>query len=93
MQIYKFCINDDEDSGAYGEHQLRLDAAMYYPNTESDCSQDPSGYCKWIEGQCHNLSNPPWRSVEAYKSLTVGMEEHDSTSENDGTFTYLSAND
>jgi hypothetical protein len=93
VQIYKFCINGDDDSGAYGEHQLRLDATKYYPNNGSDCPQDPSGYCEWREGQCHNLNNPPWRSVEPYKSLTVGTEEHDSTSENDSTFAYLSAND
>ena len=93
VQIYKFCIDGDDDAGAYGEHQLRLDGHKYYPNSGNDCPQDPSGYCEWREGQCHNLRNAPWKKIKAYKSLTVGTEEHDTWSENDSYTAFLTAND
>ncbi len=48
------------------------------------------GYRDYLEGQCHNISAPS-RVVEAWKSLTVGTEEHDTTSENDSYFATMTA--
>ena len=79
VRMYKFCINGDCDAGANGEHKLRLDG------------QNLSGdFVNFREGQCHNLN---YRSVHvnAYKSMTVGTEEHDDWSENDSYFTQLPA--
>jgi len=79
IRITKFCINGDDDSGAYGEHQLRVAGEPYYPQ---------SGFIDYREGQCHQL-NAPTVVVDGAKSLTVGTEEHDTTSENDSTFAEL----
>lgn len=94
VKIYKFYINGDCDGGAYGEHQLRLDGKKYFPRYDSDCAQGTNGYCDFREGQAHDIeSKAPWTHVEAYKSLTVGTEEHDTWNQNDSTSAYLSAND
>jgi hypothetical protein len=85
VRIYKFCINGDDDgAGPHGEHTLRLNGQRYYPS---------SGYKSLREGQCHNLPDTPWREVGAWKTLDVGTEEHDDTSENDSTFAHLSPED
>ena len=93
IKIYKFCINGDDDAGSHGEHQIRLDGQKYFPNRSSDCAQDPTGYCAWREGQCHNLDSAPYKEIPAFKSLTVGTEEHDTTSQNDSYYAALSSND
>jgi len=93
VRVYKFCINGDDDSGAHGEHQIKLDGERYYPQGGSDCPQDPSGYCNWREGQCHNLHNAKWYEAIPYRSLTVGTEEHDTSSENDSYLAYLTPKD
>lgn len=91
VKIYKFCINGDNDGGAYGEHQIRLDGQKYYPHNANDCTQSPSGFCEWREGLCHRLDNAAWKSIDHAKSITVGTEEHDSTSENDSYSAFLAA--
>jgi hypothetical protein len=93
VRIDVFCINGDDDAGAYGEHQIRLNGNTYYPSSSSDCSQCTSGFCDWREGQCHNLQGAQFVVVNAFQSINVGTEEHDSTSENDSAFATLSSND
>lgn len=83
VTIIKFTINGNDDAGAHGEHQLRLNGHKYYPNTAADCKQDPRGYCEWREGQTHSLNNPPQRVIKSWDVLNVGTEEHDVWSEND----------
>lgn len=89
VKIYKFCIDGDDDAGAHGEHQLRLDGRRYYPQSSCDCRQRPNGYCKWREGQCHNLGSAQAWAVHSAKSLTVGTEEYDTWSENDSYVAHL----
>eukprot|EP00536_Pseudo-nitzschia_multiseries_P000463 jgi/Psemu1/300077/fgenesh1_kg.6_\ len=81
VTLYKFCIKGDCDSGAYGEHRLRLDGHWLW-----------NGYRDFREGQCHNIQESP-RIVNGWGSLTVGTEEHDSTSENDSWFATMSSNE
>lgn len=79
VTLYKFCIEGDCDHGAYGEHKLRLDGhflTSYYKN--------------YREGQCHNTGAGA-RTVRAYKSLTVGTEEEDDSSQNDSFFATMPA--
>lgn len=83
----------EDDSGPSGEFQFRLQGRKYFPNSAGDCQpQDPTGYCELRENQCHEL-NAPWQNAPAHRSLSVGVEEHDSTSANDSASVALSAND
>lgn len=94
VQIHRFCIfGDDADSGPNVEMKLRLNGATYFPQNDSQCATDPSGYCSWREGQCHNLNGASWKEVTNFGSLTVGTEEHDTFSENDSYSTLMSSND
>ena len=77
--MYKFCINGDCDSGAEGEHKLKLDGHFL-----------ASGFKSFREGQCHNLHYPSV-IVDKWKSLTVGTEEEDDWSENDSWMATMSA--
>jgi hypothetical protein len=88
-----FCIMGDDDTGAHSEHQIQLNANRYYPSSSSDCAQSDEGFCDWREGMCHNLVGAQFQMVDAYKSITVGTLEHDSSSENDATSAILSSND
>eukprot|EP00546_Thalassionema_frauenfeldii_P000548 CAMPEP_0178932126 /NCGR_PEP_ID=MMETSP0786-20121207/22400_1 /TAXON_ID=186022 /ORGANISM="Thalassionema frauenfeldii, Strain CCMP 1798" /LENGTH=340 /DNA_ID=CAMNT_0020609295 /DNA_START=822 /DNA_END=1844 /DNA_ORIENTATION=- len=77
VKISKFWINGDYENGTHNEHQLRLDGNKYFPNKASDCDQYYTGYCDWREGQAHNIANKaPWKKIAAYKTITVGTEEH-----------------
>ena len=78
VTLFRFCIDGNCDAGANGEHRLRMDGHWLY-----------SGYKNFREGQCHNMRYT--RNVARWKSLTVGTEEHDSTSENDSWFTTMPA--
>ena len=92
VRIYKFWINGDDDAGAEGEHQLRLDGAKYFPKRSTDCKQSDSGFCDWREGHHHNV-NGDWQMVASHKSLTVGTEEHDDWSENDSYSATMAASE
>jgi hypothetical protein len=74
VTMYKFCIDGDCDSGAHGEHRLKMDGQWLW-----------NGFRDFREGQCHNIGQYS-KTVSAWKSLTVGTEEHDTTSENDSWF-------
>lgn len=89
IRIVKFCINGEDDAGPNGEHMIRLNGDPYYPTQESDCYQDPIGFCEWRESQCHNLENARFVTIDAYRSIDVGTEEHDSFSENESFFVTL----
>lgn len=91
IKIFRFCINGDDDSGANGEHQIRFNGLKYYPLKADDCRQNDEGFCEWREGQCHNLPNANWETVDTAHSITVGTEEHDDWSENDSYSAALSA--
>ena len=79
VAIYKFCIEGDCDSGAEGEHRLKLDGHWLW-----------GGYRDFREGQCHSINHSA-KTVDAWKSLAVGTEEHDDWSENDSYFATLPA--
>ncbi len=79
VSIYKFCIEGNCDAGAEGEHRLKMDGHWLY-----------NGYKDFREGQCHSI-NYPAQTVDAWKSLTVGTEEHDTFSENDSWFATMAA--
>jgi len=84
VRVTKFIINGDDDSGPNGEHQLRLQGKKYFPNKATDCTQDPTGYCSWREGQTHHLHQKgPWVKVRSHEALQAGTEEDDDWSEND----------
>lgn len=46
VKIYKFCIDGDDDVGANGEYQIRLNGNKCYPHSSSDCKQGSDGYCQ-----------------------------------------------
>jgi hypothetical protein len=79
VSIYKFCIEGDCDSGAEGEHRLKLDGHWLW-----------GGFKDFREGQCHSI-NYPAKTVDAWKSLAVGTEEHDDWTENDSYFATMTA--
>lgn len=79
VSIYKFCIEGDCDSGAEGEHRLKLDGHWLW-----------GGFRDFREGQCHSIRHSP-KTVAAWKSLNVGTEEHDDWSENDSYFATMAA--
>ena len=91
VAVKMFCISGEEDPGPNGEFQIRFGAEKYYPRTAADCPQNPSGYCDWREGLCHNLKSPDTKLIKPHESLTVGVIEHDDWSQNDSTFAELSA--
>jgi len=81
VRLYKFFINgDDGDPGESGEYQLRVDGRRYWPRR--------GGFTRWRMNQAHTF-NGPWKNVHAHRSLTVGMEEEDHTS-NDSASVNLS---
>jgi len=71
---------------------MRVDGEKYYPNNSSDCSQDPWGFCDWRMGQAHNI-NGPWKYIGDHRSITVGLEEHDTTSGNDSASAMLQSSE
>eukprot|EP00986_Skeletonema_menzelii_P012030 scaffold6413_cov126-Skeletonema_menzelii.AAC.2 len=79
VSIYKFCIEGDCDSGAEGEHRLKLDGQWLW-----------NGFRDFREGQCHSINHSA-KTVAAWKSLAVGTEEHDDWSENDSYFATMTA--
>ncbi len=79
VSIYKFCIEGDCDSGAEGEHRLKLDGQWLW-----------GGFRDFREGQCHSINHSA-KTVDAWKSLAVGTEEHDDWSENDSYFATMTA--
>ena len=78
VTLFRFCIDGSCDAGANREHRLRLDGQWLW-----------NGYKNFREGQCHNMRYT--RNVAKWKSLTVGTEEHDTTSENDSWFANMPA--
>ena len=71
--MVKFCIQGYCDPGSEGEHRLKLDGDWLY-----------DGFRDYKQDTCHSVSFS--KVVEGWKSLTVGTEEHDSTSQNDSYF-------
>eukprot|EP00985_Skeletonema_marinoi_P002109 scaffold855_cov98-Skeletonema_marinoi.AAC.1 len=81
VQVYRFCIEGSCDAGANGEHRLKLDGQWLW-----------GGFKNFREGQCHSINHSA-KTVAAWKSLAVGTEEHDSSSENDSWFATMAASD
>lgn len=79
VTIQKFCIQGDCDAGSEGEHRLKLDGDWLY-----------NDFRDYEEGRCHDITEAP-KIIEAWKSITIGTEEHDTTSENDSYFATLEA--
>lgn len=65
VSLYKFCIDGNCDHGEHGEHKFRMDGNYLH-----------RGVYRLREGQCHNLGGLT-RTINAWKSLTVGTEEQD----------------
>jgi len=37
--------------------KLKLNGELYYPITSELCEQIHTGFCTWLDGECHNIED------------------------------------